>query len=124
MRKWLFHRDHPAKIFIIESQEQLDELYGEGWCETDAHFDKPEPEPEPEREPLGDIQSQLIGLVYSNHRQEFADQLEAHKAELTKDDLKTVADEINVYVMKAWKHETMVRKIVEAVNGGNTEAGH
>lgn len=106
-RTFLYHPEKGQKLFEIESPEQEAELIESGWLDSPAKFPSAEQENPAPR--LNDVEKTLLEVFKANPK------------ELTKPEHLELGKALGLTLMAAWKEDTLINKIQEALDGNGTE---
>ena len=116
MQTWRYHPNKKAKIFDTDVDD-MDALAKQGWCESPADFKAEAEQQETAFEGHDEEREQL--------RARFNEDLEGHDEErdqlmarfnedpeqLDKDELVKLGRYLGVKMMKAWKPDTLIKKV-------------
>lgn len=111
MKTWLFHQTLPWKIFDIESDEQLEALYADGWVDTPAKLKPVEvKEPEPDTAPVA-LPSEAETLLAK---------FVSAPADLDKDQLITLGKAFNIEKLtRNMSEATLIKRIQDYLDGNS-----
>ena len=66
-RTWIYHRTNPARI-VDTNEVDMDQLHADGWRDTPAAFDSPEPDAAELNLPVPEIPAPLEPEIVSAKR--------------------------------------------------------
>lgn len=105
---FMFHATKGQRLFKLDPEQyedQLKELAEEGWKDTPKCMEFKKDEPEPDNGPVSLTAEQEALLA----------QFVQEPAKLSKDELLELGKALDVKLMKAWKEETLIKKIQEVL---------
>lgn len=105
MQTWRYHPEKGGKIFDTDCDD-MDDLAGEGWCESPAEFAK---------------QDNVVSVKDENDNDtgDLLDQFNSDPEALTKDQHIDLAASIGLKLTKRMNESTMIEKIKEQLSDGD-----
>ena len=121
-RKWMYHKDQAEQIFVIQSDQEYQDLLSDGWRDSPADLDKPEPKQKAPAKDSKPEESKGKGESKPSDDYDIGELMETFVNDpesMDKDALLVLGKSLSVRLHPSWKQKTLISKIQGKLDAHN-----